>query len=314
MLSPEKYCNQNGWEGLIITNKLIDIRNSITRNRKIIPFIFISPFFTIFLIFWVAPIVSSLFYSLTDWGGVQSPTFIGFKNYFDMLSDPRFYKAFKNTIYFVIVYNVIMISLALLIALLLDQNIAFSESFRTIYLIPVSVSLVVVAIIFDFILSKNLGLLNNILREFGFVANFGWLEDPDFSMWSIIIMRVWRATGYYAVIILAGLKSIPRELYEAAQIDGANSFQISFRIKLPLIIPILFFVIAMSTIWSFKLFDEPWVLTGGGPARSTLTLGIYIYQEGFLYMKLGFAAAVSYFLTFLIVTVSIIEGKLLKEI
>lgn len=284
-------------------------------KRRLIPYLFILPFFAFFTAFWLAPIVSSFAYSFTNWGITATPAFVGIRNYAQLFSDPRFHVALRNTGLFVVAYNIIMLGLALFIALLCDRVIGVvGRIFRTIYLFPVTLSLVSVALIFDFFLAKDVGLLNAIIRKLNLGAGIDWLGSTSFALWSIILMRVWRATGYYAVIIFAGLQSIPKELYEAARIDGANERQVVLRIVLPLLKPVLFFALAMSTIWSFKVFDEPWVLTGGGPARATLTLGIYIYQEGLLYMKLGYAAAASCITTVMVIAVSILQGKLMQEV
>jgi len=289
--------------------------NRLVLKRRLVPYLFIFPFFALFTAFWLAPIVSSFAYSFTNWGITATPAFVGIRNYLQLFSDSRFHVALRNTGLFAVVYNIIMLSLALFIALLLDRVTGVvGKIFRTIYLFPVTLSLVSVALIFDFFLAKDVGLLNSMIKQLNLGPGIDWLGSPSFALWSIVLMRVWRATGYYAVIIFAGLQSIPKELYEAARIDGANECQVVLRIVLPLLKPVLFFALAMSTIWSFKVFDEPWVLTGGGPARSTLTLGIYIYQEGLLYMKLGYAAAASCITTVMVIAVSILQGKLMQEV
>jgi ABC-type sugar transport system permease subunit len=294
--------------------KLVEAISTYGPKRYWIPYTFLLPFFLIFFLFWVAPVFSTVFYGLTEWRGASPPEFIGLQNYVDILQDPKFWVALKNTVVFVVVYNVLMIGLATFIALLLDRRISLGQFFRTAYLIPVSISLAVLALMFSFILAKEVGLLNLILVRLGISEGIGWLSDPKYAMPSIIMMRLWRATGYYAMIIFAGLQGIPRDYYEQARIAGANERQIISRITLPLLRPIMFFVIAMSTIWSFKIFDEPWILTGGGPARSTLTLGIYIYRQGFLSLDLGYATAAALILTVVIILVSALEGKITREL
>jgi ABC-type sugar transport system permease subunit len=278
--------------------------------RGAIPYLFLAPFFVTFILFWLGPIVASLGYSFTDWRGFASPRFTGLANYQRLFSDPRFYVALKNTLFYGVAYVTILNLAALTLALCLDSAwLRFKNAVKVGFFLPVTISLVVAAVIFEMIFAKGVGLLNIAQRAIG-LGEIDWLGDPRFAIWAIIILRVWRALGYYAVIYFAGLQGIPVDVKEAARIDGCTPWQVTRHVTLPLLKPVILFGVVMSTIWALELFDEPWVLTKGGPADSTLTIVIYLYQAGFQYVELGYAAAVSYVLTLMIVGIAIVQKLL----
>ena len=279
-------------------------------RRGLTPYLFLAPFFLTFIAFWLGPIIASLIYSFTDWRGFASPRFIGFANYTKLFDDPRFWVALKNTLFYGVVYVTILNLSALALALCLDSLwLRFKNAIKVGFFLPVTISLVVAAVIFEMIFAKGVGLLNIVQKAIG-LGEIDWLGDPRFSIWAIIILRVWRALGYYAVIYFAGLQGIPNDVKEAARLDGCSPWQVTRYVTLPLLKPVILFGVIMSTIWALELFDEPWVLTKGGPADSTLTIVIYLYQAGFQYVELGYAAAVSYVLTLMIVAIAIVQKLL----
>ncbi|WP_164547670.1 MULTISPECIES: sugar ABC transporter permease [unclassified Bosea (in: a-proteobacteria)] len=279
-------------------------------RRGLTPYLFLAPFFLTFIAFWLGPIIASLIYSFTDWRGFASPRFIGFANYSKLFADPRFWVALKNTLFYGVVYVTILNVSALALALCLDSLwLRFKNAVKVGFFLPVTISLVVAAVIFEMIFAKGVGLLNIVQKGLG-LGEIDWLGDPRFSIWAIIILRVWRALGYYAVIYFAGLQGIPTDVKEAARLDGCSPWQVTRHVTLPLLKPVILFGVIMSTIWALELFDEPWVLTKGGPADSTLTIVIYLYQAGFQYVELGYAAAVSYVLTLMIVAIAIVQKLL----
>ncbi|WID95127.1 sugar ABC transporter permease [Bosea vestrisii] len=279
-------------------------------RRGLTPYLFLAPFFLTFIAFWLGPIIASLIYSFTDWRGFASPRFIGFANYTKLFADPRFWVALKNTLFYGVVYVTILNLSALALALCLDSLwLRFKNAVKVGFFLPVTISLVVAAVIFEMIFAKGVGLLNIVQKGLG-LGEIDWLGDPRFSIWAIIILRVWRALGYYAVIYFAGLQGIPGDVKEAARLDGCSPWQVTRHVTLPLLKPVILFGVIMSTIWALELFDEPWVLTKGGPADSTLTIVIYLYQAGFQYVELGYAAAVSYVLTLMIVAIAIVQKLL----
>lgn len=284
-------------------------------SKETAPYVFVSPFFVVFIIFWVGPIAASMYYSLTNWSASAIHQFVGFRNYIAIFQDPRFLTALRNTFWFAAVYVVIMVSLATLTALLVHSlpGGRLKSFLRSTYFAPVTVSMAAVAVIFDLIFSRDIGLLNEILKFLGLPGNYNWLGSSDLSMWSIVILKVWRAFGYYATIVMAGLQAIPEELFEAAEIDGANRFQQFCRVTLPLLRPVMAFVVVMSTIWALETFDEPWILLKGGPSDSTLTVVIYLYQHGFQFLQLGYSAAVAYVLAFLSIVISLLQRRLIDH-
>jgi len=279
-------------------------------KKKIAPYLFILPFFIMFSVFWVGPICSSFYFSLTKWNGIIPPEFIGFTNYIRLWHDPNFYIALRNTLMATIIYAVTMVSGAICIGLILNLSFLKLKSFfRTIVFLPVTISLVVVALTFQLIYSRDYGLLNMILQVLHLPHQTDWLGDFKIALWSIIFLRIWRATGYYSIIVLAGLQNIPQELYEAARMDGANTFQVIRKITLPLLKPVIVYIIIVSSIWAFQLFDEPWILNRGGPNNATLTMVIYLYENSFRFFRLGYGSAVSYILTIIIFAFSSIQFK-----
>lgn len=279
-------------------------------SKKFVPYLFISPFFVLFLLFWIGPIFISLYYSFTQWDGGSPQIFIGFENYRKLFHDPLFYKALKNTLMLTISYEVIMIPSAVVLAVLLNNFKGFiSRFFKVGYFLPVTMASIVVAIVFDLVLGKNYGVLNNILNLFNINSNIDWINNPNTALWSILFIRLWRNTGYYMVFIFAGLQAIPKDLYEAAIVDGASPIGVFFKITIPLLKPMIAFVVFMSLIWQFQIFDEPWVLTGGGPNNATLTVLIYLYQNTFRYWKLGYGSAISYVFTFFIIIITLLQVK-----
>ena len=170
-----------------------------------------------------------------------------------------------------------------------------------------------VALVYDHRMNRELGLVNSLISALGFSAKPDWLGSSTMAPWTILIMRLWRATGYYGAFIVAGLQSIPTELYEAARVDGASELRTVRHITLPLLKPMVLFVVVMSSIWSFQLFEEPWILFQGGPRNSTLTILQYLYQNTFLFSRMGYGAAISYVLTIIVVVFSVLQFRIFKD-
>lgn len=277
--------------------------------------VFVTPFALLFIVFWLGPIITSMFYSLTEWTGMSQPSFIGLNNYRLLLSDERFLVALKNTLFYVVAYNAIVLPLAVILAITLHSPKIGKSSkfFRLMYFLPVTMIMAVVALVFDLVYARDIGLLDSVLRIFGYMGTTDLLYTKSTAMWAIIILRVWRTLGYYAVIVLAGLQGIPSELYEAARVDGASGFRSTFSITLPLLRPVLLFLVVLSSIWGFQLFDEPWILLQGGPGDATLTIVQYLYQNTFLYNRLGYGAAIAYILAILMFGVSLLQIRLMTE-
>lgn len=287
---------------------------SMISGKKIVPYMFLLPFIFFFLIFRLGPIIWSLWISFFKYDISGINEFIGLKNYVQLFDDATFRKAIFNTIYFVVIYNIIMISIStVLAAALISPLIRGRKIYRSIYFIPITMSLPVVAIVFQLIFARNIGLISAFFNMLGIEYKLRLFSNVNLAMWGIIIMRLWRGVGYYCAYLTAGIISIPEAIYESANMDGAGPVTTFFHITLPLLKPMLMFVLVMSTILSFQLFDEPWIIMQGGPANQTLTLQIYLYQTSFLEGNLGKGSAVAYIMTFLMMGASILYVNRLGE-
>jgi len=281
------------------------------RQRLSILF-FLSPWLVSFALFTLYPISYSFYLSFTKYNPIsgQTPRFIGLHNYLAIFSDDRFWLALKNTIFFVIGTIPVTTSIAVILAVFLNERIKFRSFFRATYFMPAVTSIVVIATIFIYIYSP-FGVLNSLLSLFG-IQGRNWLLDSHFALPAIMAMDIWESFGYYTILFLAGLQSIPEELYEAANIDGATGIQQFFRITIPLLRPTLIFVLVINTIRSFQVFSEIFVMTQGGPIGATTTLVYYLYNMGFQKFRMGYASALAYVLFAIILIFSLLQMKVLR--
>jgi ABC-type sugar transport system permease subunit len=278
------------------------------------PYVFISPFYLAFITFMVGPIILAFYAGFTSWRLGHAPEFVGLANYIQLFKDALFRTAVKNTLFFTIVFNLLVIPTAFILALALNTRfVRFRQFFRTSIFVPITASFIALAIIFDLVLHRDFGFLNLSLNQLGILSRIDWLKDPRIALWSFIIMRMWRTTGYYTAIMFAGLQALPDELFDAARVDGAGPWARAVYIILPLMKPIILFVTVMSSIFSLQLFDEPWVLNQGGPNYSTLTVVMYLYRTGFGYHNLGYASAISFALSVLMFIVSYAQLRAGRE-
>ena len=277
------------------------------------PYIFLIPFLLFFVTLRVGPIVWSLVFCFLQWDGFTPPRFIGLSNFTNLFGSERFWKATFNTFDIIIVYNFFMLLLAVLLAVLItEKSVRFKRFFRTVYFMPVATSLTVCAIIFDRVLATKYGFANLLLQYLGGSGSVPFLTSEEWIKTSIIVMKVWRGTGYYVAYMIAGLMSISPVLYEAAEIDGAGFFRKFSSITFPSLKPIFLFCTIMSVILTFQTFDEPWILNQGGPADSSLTLQILLYQTSFVFNKIGLGSALSYIMTVMMVAVSLLNSYLVQ--
>ena len=285
--------------------------NFWNRQQKIAPYIFIAPFYILFITFMGYPLISSLILSLYDMRGFQSRIFVGLGNFGDLFGDPIFWKSLWNTCYFALGTLTIQLPLALLLAILLNSKFVKGKNIlRLAFFAPVLVAGVFVAIIFNLVYDQRSGLVNNEFVLFG--KEIGWLSEEKYVMPAVILTGVWQWTGFNMIYFLAGLQGIRQELYEAAAVDGANWWQTFIHVTLPSLRPVIAFVVVVSMIGSLQLFDLPFILTNGGePADSGTTIVMYLYKNGFQFMRLGYASAIGWALFFIIAVISIIQLKLL---
>jgi multiple sugar transport system permease protein len=281
-------------------------------------YFFIAPALSAIFLFFFIPVIAALIMSFTDFdiyslGNYSFLKFVGFKNYISLFQDRLFWTALKNTFYFVIVAGPLSILVSLTAAMLLNSKLVkFKGVFRLTYFIPVVTTLVAVAIVWRFVYHPRFGILNYFL-SFLNIDPIDWLGDPFWAMPSIILMSVWKNFGYNMIIFIAGLQNIPEYLYEAAEIEGANRWQQFKSITLPMLAPTTLFISIITMIGFFQLFAEPYIMTQGGPLNSTLSIVQYMYQEGFRWWNMGYAAAIAFVMFFIIFIGTIIQFKVQKS-
>lgn len=276
---------------------------------------FVAPALTLIGLFFFLPVAASLLLSFTDFdiyalGRLDRLRFIGLENYRRLLNDPMFWTALKNTLYFVVVGGPLSVLVSLGAALLVNHRLTrFQGVFRTLLFLPVVTTLVAVAVVWRYLYHPRYGFLNYVLGLAG-LPPIEWLGDPDWAMPAIILMAVWKNFGFNIVVFIAGLQSIPHRLYEAAEIDGADGWSQFRYITLPMLAPTFLFVTVITLIGYFQLFAEPYVMTQGGPADSTLSVALLMFQEGFRWWNLGYAAAVAFVLFLIILAGTLIQAWL----
>ena len=275
--------------------------------------IFLAPNLIGFLVFVGIPAVASLVISFYDWSLVGDPTFAGLANFRRLiLTDELFVRVLGNTVYYVGAYVSLNIILAMIMALWLTKRERFAGLYRSVFFMPVVIPVVAVALIWRLLYQPRHGLINVLIQFFGF-ESIRWLGDPRYAMLAIVIMSVWLGFGYNLVIFIAALKGIPDSYIEAAVIDGAGSWSLFWRIKLPSVSPAVFFAMVMTVITSFQVFDQTYILTGGGPVNATNTIVYYLYQQGFQYFRMGYASAIAWALFALIFVFTVVQSRLQKR-
>ncbi|UOQ50531.1 sugar ABC transporter permease [Gracilibacillus caseinilyticus] len=267
------------------------------------------PALIFFLLFTGYPIVYSFILSLQQSEG-NVTTFAGLDNYIRLFQDPIFYESLSNTLIILVLQVPIMLFFALILAVLMNSTMLKAKGFfRVAYFSPAVASLVSAAVIFLLLLNPDYGLINYLLSFIG-IDKIGWLNHPVWAKISIVLVMIWRWTGYNMVILLAGMQNISNDLYEAARIDGAGKVRQFFSITIPQLKPVILFTAIVSTIGTLQLFDEPYNLTGGGPVNATTTITMYLYQNAFEYFDFEYASAIAYVVVVLIALLSFIQFKL----
>ncbi len=291
---------------------------SINRFKRLVygdkfwALVFLLPNLLGFLIFILGPIIASFCLSFTSWDLLTPVKWIGFENYQTLITDQVFWKVLWNTIYYTIGTVPAGIIISLFLAIALNQKIKGVKIFRATYFLPVISSTVAVAVVWQWLYNPEFGLLNYLLALIG-IEGPKWLTSTTWAMPAIIVTSIWKNLGFNMLLFLAGLQGIPETFYEAAQIDGANWWQQFRNITIPLLSPTTFFVVIMSIINSFQVFDQIYIMTEGGPARSTSVLVHYLYQNAFEYFKMGYASAIAYVLFFLVFIITLIQLKRSKD-
>jgi multiple sugar transport system permease protein len=271
---------------------------------------FLLPNFIGFMVFTVFAVGFSLYISLHSWDLFSSPTFVGLKNFVELLrDDPDFRRVLKNTLYFVVGIVPLGTAVSLALALLCNRTLKGMTFFRTVLYLPSVSSTIAVGIVWIWLLDPQFGVVNYLLRSIGVANPPNWLGSVAWAKPALILMHIWQYAGYYMVIFLAGLQGIPQQLYEAAVLDGASGWQKFWRITLPLLSPTTFFVFVMKLIGVFNIFEQPFIMTNGGPSGSTQTIVYYIYSNAFQWFNMGYASAVAWVLFIIVFAVTYIQFK-----
>lgn len=282
---------------------------------KLQPYLFLAPSFAILLMFLIFPVSWNIYIALHD---VSLTTllkdweYVGPENFVTIFKDPNFYTSLKVTLMFVGGSVALQFGVGMLMAIVLNQRIRGSAVYRAILIIPWTISAVIAAFSFKFILDDNFGILNYILNQMG-IESVGWLSDPNIVVWSLVIANVWYGTPFTLLFLTAGLLSINPSLYEAARIDGASKMRSLFHITLPLLKPFMIINLILITMWSVNLFDIQLIMTGGGPLFSSTTTSLYMYRQAFEFGLLSKGAAAGIILILINLTVAIIYVKFLRR-
>ncbi|AUJ28943.1 MAG: sugar ABC transporter permease [Liquorilactobacillus hordei] len=286
--------------------------------KKIVPYTFVFPALLLLAIFSLIPIVIALLISFTglditglgDWSQIK---FVGLSNYLQLFQDSAFLQSIMNTVIYVLVGVPLVIIFSLTIAILINSGRnSFFKMMRLVFYTPSITNTVAVAVVWTYLYNPSLGLFNTLLAKVG-VGPIGWLTDPNVAKLSLIILAVWKAVGLNMLIFLAALQGVPRSLYEAAELDGANYWEQTRHITLPSLKFSIFFVTVTTLIGWFQFFDEPFIMTKGGPLNSTNSVALFVYQNGFQNSNFGYAAAGSFVMFVAIILATLIQFKLQEK-
>ncbi|MBC8185125.1 sugar ABC transporter permease [candidate division KSB1 bacterium] len=282
------------------------------------PYFFLAPALGTLIIFFFLPVAAAFLMSFTDFdiyslGSLSRARFIFLGNYFRLTNDPLFWKALLNTCYFVLVGGPLTIAVSLLAAIGLNSRLLhFKNWFRLAFFMPVITTLVAVAVVWRYMYHPRFGVINYFLSLIG-IEPVNWLGDPHWAMPAIIILAIWKNFGYHMMIFLAGLQAIPEYLYEAARLDGAGWWRQFRHVTLPQLAPTTFFVTVITIIGYFQFFAESYVMTQGGPLNSTLSIVLYLYQQGFRWWQMGYASSIAFVLFFIVFMLAIFQLAMRKR-
>ena len=289
-------------------------------HRQRYSFLFIAPGLILFLVFVLIPVFVSLYWSCTKYNVLTPPVWVGLENYRQILfHDPRFWKAIRNTLLYVLGTVPIGVSIALVFAILIDQNIRFKDAFKTIFFLPAVTAIVALSVVWKWLYAgEKYGLINFALMRMG-MQPIDWLLSPTWTLPSIMVMSIWAGLGYNIIILTAGLQGIPRRFYEAAEIDGANPWDKFWSVTLPLLMPTVLFAVVIAVINSFQVFDQVYIMTTGagegigGVLDSGLTVVAYLYEMGFQRFRMGYASALAYLIFGCIFLVTMLNFRLMRS-
>lgn len=276
-------------------------------RNTLIGWSFILPNFIGFALLTLIPVITLFYISFTNWNVFGVAQWIGLDNFERLFADASFRTALLNTLYYAAIHIPLTLAASLGLALLLNRKLRGVAFFRTVAFFPYITSIVAIAVVWNMLFSPEFGPINQLLRAVGVENPPGWTTSSAWAMPAVILVSVWREMGYYMLLLLAGLQTVPAQLYEAARMDGANAWQRFWNVTLPGLRPTMFFVTVMLTIGSFKIFDLILVMTNGGPGQSTLVLSQYIWQKGFVENQFGYASSVAVVLFFICISVTVVQ-------
>ncbi len=283
--------------------------DNLLSSEKLAGWVFILPALAGTLIFIVIPVICSFGLSFTKWDLLNPIKFVGFDNYRLLFAEPLFYKILINTAVFAVSTSVFGVIIPLVLACILNSKIRGSEFYKTAYFLPFITPMIVIGVVWEWIFDPNIGILNHLLH-----LHINWLYDTHFAMPALIIVSVWKLIGYNMVIFLSSLSSISQSMFEAAKIDGAGPVQTFINVTVPLLSPSIFFVVIITAISSFQIFDLIYLMTQGGPLDSTNVLVYSIYKNAFEYFNVGKASAIAYVLFIIILVLTLIQWTLRKKL
>lgn len=281
-------------------------------RRAVVALAFLSPSLLTLLAFWIGPMVGTAWVSLQDWNLIGRPSFVGLDNYTELWRDTEFHAALGHTLAYLAGYLPLVLGSGLAVALLLNAKLPAMTLYRATFFLPVISSWVAVSLLWKWLLNPAGGLVNRLLAAVG-GPQPGWWTSPDWAIPSVILASVWKDIGFVAVILLAGLQAIPRDLLEAAALDGAGPWRRLVRVVLPLLSPSLFFVVVISLINGFQVFDQVWVMTEGGPGGASSVVVEQIVKYAFSYGRVGYASAMSIALFAVILLVTVVQLRLQRR-
>ncbi len=288
------------------------------RNETMIAWLFSSPALILLIVFIAIPFFMAIYLSFTDQRLIPNPNLptqiVGLRNFVRLVDDEAFLRGLINNFYFVIVVVPIQTALALFLAILINQKIKGVNTYRTVYFAPVVTSMVVVAVIWTFLYNPS-GMINSFIRilSFGTLGPYKWLQDTKLVFPAIMLLSIWQGVGFQMVIYLAGLQEIPTDMYEAAEVDGANKWQQFTSITWPMLRNTTIFVVITTTILAFRLFDQVKVMTNGGPQNASMTTIVYVIEQGWGQLKVGYASAISVLFFIIVLVISLLQRRVLRE-
>lgn len=282
---------------------------------QLTPYMFILPALLFYVVFMFLPILATIVISFADWNGISLAQieWVNVQNYLDLAEDPVFWQALTNNFILMVVGVPLNVAVSLFLAVLLEQGLRGSNFFRGVFFVPTIISMVVVGVVFTLILSPSLGLVNPLLEQIG-LGDYAraWLGDPDTALYTVMLADLWKNFGLTMFLFVAGLKGIDQELYEAAIVDGASSWQSFWQITLPVLRPVLYMVIILTSIGSLKTFEMVYVMTFGGPNHASEVLQTWMYFNGFKFNKLGYGSAMANVILMITLALTIVQLRVFR--